>query len=125
MLLRTDIAKLYIAALESGNIAAICELFADHAMVDSPIYGIMNASEFFKRLMDDTKQSKLRIHRIFEDSRNGELALYFEYQWLLSTEAKVCFDVVDIMRFDDSNKIVALKIIYDTHEARKQVNSIQ
>jgi len=121
MLPKSKIAIQYIAALGSGSLDAICRLFADQATVDSPIYGVLQAREFFKRLMDDTKQSELRVHRIFEDTKSGELALYFEYQWQLNSEERVRFDVVDIMRFDETNKIVALKIIYDTHEARSLI----
>lgn len=118
---KRDIAKLYIEALASGNQETICALFSDEAMVDSPIYGLLNAREFFKRLMADTKESRLVIHRIFEDTLSGELALYFEYKWQLNSEAQVHFDVVDIMRFDSDNSIVNLKIIYDTHQARQQI----
>ena len=66
---------------------------------------------------------KHEIHRIFEDHSSGELALYFEYQWQLNTEKRVCFDVVDIIKFDDLNKIIALKIIYDTYAARQLLNT--
>ncbi len=123
MLQKTDIAKQYIRALATGNLQEICDLFSEIALVDSPIYGLLNAQEFFKRLMADTKQSELKIHRIFEDHSSGELALYFEYQWQLNTEKRVCFDVVDIMKFDDLNKITALKIIYDTYAARQLLNT--
>jgi len=93
--------------------------------VDSPIYGVQHPIDFYQALSKDTQASKLKINGIFEDSDTSQLALYFNYQWTLNNGQQVIFDVVDIIRFNDRQEIVELKIIYDTVQARKLVESLK
>jgi len=57
-----------------------------------------------------------------KDSNN--IALYFTYKWTLKSNKIVEFDVVDIIELDSDNKIIKLKIIYDTVVARKLVKEL-
>ncbi|WP_092851674.1 nuclear transport factor 2 family protein [Algibacter pectinivorans] len=121
---KQDIAKQYIMHLENGNIEQVVALFNQNGMVDSPLYGIKKADEFYRELNSDTSNSELSLKGIFEENSSNNLALYFTYKWTLKNDKKVEFDVVDIIEFDNQNKINKLKIIYDTVIARKLVDQL-
>jgi hypothetical protein len=118
---KKEIANTYLEYLERGNIEQLIALFDENGIVDSPIYGIKKAAEFYRELNDDTSNSELHLKGIFEQNESNDLALYFTYKWTLKNNQKVEFDVVDIIEFDAENKIKKLKIIYDTVLARKLV----
>ena len=122
---KREIAKEYITHLEKGNIEQVIALFNANGLVDSPIYGIKKATEFYLELNNDTSNSELHLKGIFEENDSNSLALYFTYIWTLKNTQKVVFDVVDIVEFDNQNKISKLKIIYDTVIARKLVEQLQ
>ncbi|APZ47110.1 hypothetical protein BW723_12815 [Polaribacter reichenbachii] len=121
---KKEIAKQYITHLENGNIKQVVALFNENGMVDSPLYGIKKADEFYRELNSDTANSELHLKGIFEENDSSSLALYFTYKWTLKNNKKVEFDVVDIIEFDNQNKINKLKIIYDTVTARKLVEAL-
>ncbi|WP_394751117.1 nuclear transport factor 2 family protein [Spongiimicrobium salis] len=121
---KKEVAEAYIALLEKGDIAGVIGLFHPNGMVDSPLYGIKEAEDFYRELSNDTSNSELSVKGIFEESDTGELALYFTYKWTLKSKEIVEFNVVDIIEFDDQNKIMTLKIIYDTVVARKLVEQL-
>jgi hypothetical protein len=125
MITRKEVAIKYLNSLEKGNVKELLELFADNGIVDSPIYGILNANKFFNELRNDTLNSKLTLKGIFEEKGSNQLALYFEYKWTMKNKKKVEFDVVDIMEFDNLNHICKLKIIYDTVKSREMVNELR
>ena len=118
------LANKYLDYLESGNIEQVIELFNENGIVDSPIYGIKKADEFYRELYNDTSNSELNLLGIFEEKDSNKLALYFTYKWTLKNNRKVEFDVVDIIEFDSLNKISKLKIIYDTVIPRKLVGQL-
>lgn len=119
-----DIANMYLKHLENGDIEKVIDLFDENGIVDSPIYGIKKASEFYRELNNDTSNSELSLKGIFEQSDSNDLALYFTYHWTLKNNEKVAFDVVDIIEFNSNHKIHKLKIIYDTVLSRKLVDSL-
>jgi len=121
---KKEIAKEYIKHLENGNIGQVLALFNQNGMVDSPLYGIKKADEFYLELNSDTANSELSLLGIFEESDSNNLALYFTYKWTLKNNQIVEFDVVDIIEFDNQNRISKLKIIYDTVLARKLVEQL-
>jgi hypothetical protein len=121
---KKEIAKRYLKHLENGEIEQVIELFDEHGIVESPIYGIKKADEFYRELANDTSNSELHLKGIFEQSDSNAIALYFTYKWTLKNNQKVEFDVVDIIDFDSNNKISKLIIIYDTVLARKLVENI-
>lgn len=121
---KKEIAKEYINHLENGNIEQVLALFNQDGIVDSPLYGIKKADEFYLELNSDTLNSELSLLGIFEESDTNNLALYFTYKWTLKNNEIVEFDVVDIIEFDNKNKISKLKIIYDTVVARKLVEQL-
>ncbi len=121
---KKEIAKQYIDFLSKGNIEKIVNLFAENGKVYSPIYGENRADKFYEVLNDDTINSEIKIKGIFEDSNTGKIALYFEYKWMVKSGKIVEFDVVDILEFDTRNKILELKIIYDTVISRRLVEEM-
>ena len=121
---KKKIARKYIEYLESGNLESLINLFSENGVVESPIYGIRKANEFYRELNDDTLNSELLLKGIFEQSNSNNLALYFSYKWILKNNQKVVFDVVDIIEFDTYDKIKKLKIIYDTVISRKLIREL-
>lgn len=112
------IAETYIDRLEKGDIEGVISLFSYAGIVISPLYGKKSASDFYKELANDTKSSELEIKTIFENEESNSVALYFNYKWTLANGALVVFDVVDILIFDDQNKVTELRIIYDTDASK-------
>ena len=121
---KKEIAIKYIDFLEKGDIEKIINLFNQKGTVDSPLYGIKKANEFYHELSSDTTNSQLQLLGIFEENDSNIIALYFTYKWTLKNNKKVEFNVVDIIEFDEHNKIEKLKIIYDTVIARKLVEQL-
>ncbi|MGI9544191.1 MAG: hypothetical protein ACR2MX_13110, partial [Cyclobacteriaceae bacterium] len=78
-----QLASKYLEALESGNLAEILELFTIDAQVISPLYGQMAASDFYRQLLKDTRQSKLTLKGIFDHKQGEKIALLFNYQWTM------------------------------------------
>lgn len=74
---KKEIARQYITHLENGNIEQVIALFNQNGMVDSPLYGIKKADEFYRELNNDTSNSELYLKGIFEDNDSNDLALYF------------------------------------------------
>ena len=122
---RKEIAIKYLDYLEKGDIEQTIKLFNEQGIVDSPIYGVMNADAFYRELSSDTTNSELHLKGIFEEINSNKLALYFNYKWTLKNKQKVEFDVVDIIEFDASNMISKLKIIYDTVISRALVRELE
>ncbi len=121
---KKEIANRYLKYLENGNIEQVIDLFDENGIVESPIYGIKKADEFYRELSNDTSNSELILKGVFDQNDSNSLALYFTYKWTLKDNQKVEFDVVDIIEFDIDNKIKKLVIIYDTVIARKLVDSL-
>ncbi|OUR90857.1 hypothetical protein A9Q87_12985 [Flavobacteriales bacterium 34_180_T64] len=122
---KKEIALKYLEFLENGNIMEVVNLFREDAIIDSPIYGIMNVKAFYQELNSDTTNSELKFLGLFEDNDTHHIALYFNYKWTLKNHQNVEFDVVDVIEFDTVNKISRLKIIYDTVTARKIVEQLE
>jgi hypothetical protein len=122
---KKEIANKYISFLEKGDIENVISLFNQKGIVDSPLYGIKKANEFYHELSSDTTNSELRLLGIFEENNSNSIALYFTYKWTLKNNEKVEFDVVDIIEFDENNEISKLKIIYDTVITRKLVGQLE
>lgn len=122
---RKEIAKKYLEFLARGTLHNILALFSEEAIIHSPIYGIKRANAFYRTLGEDTALSALKLNGIFEEENTNRLALYFNYKWTLKNKKQLVFDVVDILKFDEGNKITELKIIYDTVSARALIEELK
>ncbi len=108
------IARSYLSSLEKGDLQGILSLFTENAIIESPLYGIRDAGEFFCILLEDTHSSVLKLNGVFPEGEKGRIALLFDYHWTLTNGNTVKFRVVDILEFNTSYKIEKLTIIYDT-----------
>jgi ketosteroid isomerase-like protein len=110
----------YLLALEKSSYDDVVKLFAENAIVVSPLYGTVKASDFYRDLFKDTAKSKITLLDIFV-SKNSEYvgAAQFRYEWMLKDGNTVSFECVDVFEFSKDGKIKKLKIIYDTYEARR------
>ncbi|MDA8693372.1 hypothetical protein N9L92_04855 [Saprospiraceae bacterium] len=123
---KNKIIQLYIKELSEGNTQNIIGLFSNDAKVISPVYGTMNAKDFYTKLSEDTSSSEIKLKQIYQsvsDTKDdSEWAAYFNYKWTLSEGTLVTFDVVDIFTFNPENLITELRIIYDASVSKPYVN---
>ena len=117
---REDIINLYLDGLAKADVAEVLKLFTDGATVSSPLYGDMAAADFFKRLFEDTAESKITLKGMFTQISDPNIyAAHFIYDWKLKTGEHVSFRCMDIFTFADrSDKISHLTIIYDSSRTR-------
>lgn len=116
-----EIMESYLRALEAGEYAELVELFADDAVVQSPLYGDQPAPEFYRALFGDTDHSIITPLHFFVDEPARSGAVYFLYEWVLDNGRHTAFECVDLFEFDEHGKIRKLKIIYDTAHTRAVV----
>lgn len=122
---KEDIVKKYLEFLEQSKVDKIVELFSLNGIVDSPLYGVKKATDFYNELLGDTVKSQLTFKDLLKSDITNNIALNFTYKWTLSNNEIVEFDVVDIITLNTNNKIEKLKIIYDTVTARDILNKIK
>lgn len=113
---KLEIAKTYLQALEKSNENVIVALFRKDGQVHSPLYGQVKATVFYKKLFQDSSESKIDWKRFFEN--DNEAVINFTYHWTMKNGVQSAFDCVDIFDFDENNKITQLTIIYDTARTR-------
>ena len=110
--------KKYLQFLEAGDYENLISLFANDAVVYSPLYGKMPADKFYKTVFKDTAESKLTLLNIFSSEEHDTAAIHFQYDWILKDGTQAPFEVVDVCRFSSDGKIEELKIIYDSAKTR-------
>lgn len=110
------LATAYLDGLERGDLPAVLALFDPEAIVRSPLYGPVPATEFYPRLLADTGRSKLHLRGVAQ----GEhlLSIWFRFDWTLPSGAPADFECVDILEIGDQGLITALHIFYDTVTTR-------
>jgi steroid delta-isomerase len=117
----------YLAAIEAADAARILALFADDATVNSPLYGVVPAREFYPRLFRDTARSTLRLRSVMVgetiESR-PTVAFWFDFDWTLSGGTRTLFTVVDIAELDQDGRISTLYILYDTAPLRASFEAL-
>jgi hypothetical protein len=117
-----QLADDYLGALGQADLGAILALFSPGAMVDSPLYGLMPATEFFPALFGVTSESRLTQRGVLTGTGADGTALvsiWFRYDWRLADGALVTFDVVDVLELAADGRIGALHIVYDTAQAAR------
>lgn len=112
----------YLAALQAGEVNAICAHFAPQARVFSPFLGWMDVRPFFEAVARASGTSVLTLLDICVSTRGRRSATgRFTYDWGLKDGSRVCFDCVDVFDFDADGQIEQLLIVYDTHPIRRDV----
>ena len=115
------IVAAYLTAVEEADVAGMLALFADGAIVHSPLYGSMPAAEFYPALFADTGSATLTLLGTMRGtSAEGRalLSFLFHFDWVLPNGTAAPFDVVDVAELDDDGLITSLRIIYDTVDVR-------
>ena len=57
--------RLYLDALQRGATEEIFALFTPDAIVESPLYGTVEAFRFYRELSADTRNSELELKHLF------------------------------------------------------------
>lgn len=116
------IATEYLGAMGALDHARVLALFAEDAVVHSPLYGETPAVEFYAKLFEDTAGADLTLLGTADGRtvRGAPLAIwYFRFDWTLRSGADVIgADMVDLAELDGDGRIASLTIVYDTHDAR-------
>ena len=120
--LYTQQIRTYLQALERGDAAAICALFAPAAQVFSPLLGWLAPAPFFDKVVQASGQSTVTLIDICASTLGARRATgYFIYDWALKDGATVRFECVDVFEFDANGLIETLTIVYDTYPVRSTV----
>jgi ketosteroid isomerase-like protein len=117
----TDLVDRYLSALGDADLDAMLALFADGAIVHSPLYGVLPATDFYPKLFADTDSATLTLLGTMRGtSVEGRelLSFLFHFDWILPGGTAAPFDVVDVAELDESGRISSLRIIYDTVDVR-------
>lgn len=112
-----ELAGRYLAALSAGDLAGMLALFADDAVVHSPLYGVLPAREFYPLLFADTGSANLTLLGTMRGRSASDaelLSFWFHFDWILPDGTAAPFHVVDVAELDDRGRISTLRIVYDT-----------
>jgi steroid delta-isomerase len=107
----------YLAALAAGEPASLTSLFANDAVVISPLYGARTAAAYCAALAADTVAAEVTLLRYFM-SPDGVSAAQFLYRWTLVSGDRIDFECIDLFEFAADGRIKKLTMIYDTHPWR-------
>ena len=113
----------YLSALEDRDLARLLALFADGAIVHSPLYGTLPAADFYPRLFADTRDATLALRSVLR-SADGLVAFWFDFDWTLADGTPAPFSVVDIAELDGEGRVRALHIVYDTFRVRPAFDAL-
>jgi hypothetical protein len=80
----------------------------------------MAAGPFFDRLAEASTNNVITPIDIFlSATEKNHATAYFQYDWTVRDGTLITFKVMDLFTFEpDSNKVVDLDLIYDTHPIR-------
>jgi hypothetical protein len=115
------IVAAYLRAVEEGDVAGMMALFADGAIVHSPLYGTLPATEFYPALFADTSSASLTLLGTMRGTSvegRALLSFLFHFDWVLPNGTRAPFDVVDVAELDDDGLISSIRIVYDTVDVR-------
>jgi hypothetical protein len=115
------IVAAYLRAVEDGDVAGMLALFADGAIVHSPLYGTLPATEFYPALFADTGSASLTLLGTMRGTSiegRALLSFLFHFDWVLPNGTRAPFDVVDVAELDDDGLISSIRIVYDTVDVR-------
>ena len=116
-----ELVARYLKALGEADVPRMLDLFADDAIVHSPLYGDLPATEFYPALFADTGAAELTLLGTMRgESVAGRamISFLFHFDWQLPGGTHAPFDVVDVAELDDSGRIASLRIVYDTVTVR-------
>lgn len=107
----------YLEGLNAGDVELLLRLFTPDGTVDSPLYGVMPARDFYPALFEDTAQSVVTLRKKLVSEDFSTIAFWFDFDWTLADGSPAPFTVVDVAELRDG-LISALHIVYDTYPLR-------
>ena len=107
----------YLRALGTKDADLAISLFAPDGVVDSPLYGLLPAREFYPALFEDTAASVVTLRKLMVSDDFSTIAFWFDFDWVLADGSPAPFTVVDVAELRDG-LITALHIVYDTYPLR-------
>lgn len=107
----------YLEGLNAGDVELLLRLFTPDGTVDSPLYGVMPARDFYPALFEDTAQSVVSLRKKLVSEDFSTIAFWFDFDWTLADRSPAPFTVVDVAELRDG-LISALHIVYDTYPLR-------
>ncbi|WP_067170562.1 nuclear transport factor 2 family protein [Microtetraspora niveoalba] len=116
-----ELAETYLDGLARGDLPAVLALFRPGAIVHSPLYGPIPATEFYPALFADTGRAKLNLLGVADGTKTsgGRLVtVWFQFDWTLPSGQPADFECVDVLELADDGRVEALHIVYDTVTAR-------
>lgn len=110
----------YLESLSAADLERVLALFEPGAIVNSPLYGVLPATEFYPVLFRDTAQSRLKLRTTMTGVHEGRpvISFWFDFDWTLANGEPAPFTVVDVVELGASGRIEKLHIIYDTAPIR-------
>ncbi|MCI4659297.1 nuclear transport factor 2 family protein [Cryobacterium zhongshanensis] len=108
----------YLKALSTADADLAINLFTPDGVVDSPLYGVQPARDFYPALFADTAESVLTLRETLLSADAKTLAFWFDFDWVLANGTPAPFTVVDVAELDEGGLIRRLHIVYDTHPIR-------
>jgi hypothetical protein len=113
-----ELSEHYLKGLAQADLEGILLLFSPEAEIQSPLYGKMMATLFYRELFKDTQSSEVRLKDVLTNENNLSACLFFAYTWTLASGTKVEFEVIDYMQLNKDGLIELLQIVYDTRHSR-------
>jgi hypothetical protein len=110
----------YLDALARADLDGVLALFAEGAVVHSPLYGHRPARAFYEELFADTARSELTLRSVMRGERDGRpvVSFWFDFDWTLADGTPAPFTVVDVAELDAEGLVTDLHIVYDTAPIR-------
>jgi hypothetical protein len=98
----------------------VLDLFAPSGTVESPLYGVTRAIDFYRELAKDTQGSSLDLQAMYVDPHDPlKAAIHLRYRWEMKSGETVTFSCVDLFEFTGRPlRVSKLTIVYDTHPVR-------
>jgi hypothetical protein len=79
-----ELAEACLDALGRADLTMMLSLFSDGALVHSPLYGAVPASEFFPSLFGDTAESRLTLRGVTQGEDAGGtplVSIWSHFDW--------------------------------------------
>ncbi len=110
----------YLDGLARADLSHVLGLFSEDGAVDSPLYGVLPAAEFYPRLFADTGSSRLSLRASMtgRGPAGPVVSFWFDFDWTLANGEPAPFTVVDVAELDGDGRIRVLHIVYDTAPIR-------
>ncbi len=111
-----ELARLYLQAIESGDLPAMLNLFAEDATATSPISGKQPARDFYTNVMNITSDRSTLHKNTFTDTSGApQMAVHFNYTRTIRNGHPETIECVDLFELtEDQTRFQSVRIIYDT-----------